>query len=839
MPFSLNHVLFVLVLTLLPAPFGVAVLADVRMDSGATQPGAQYRSGELLVKFKAGHTAARVASVHNSVRVQRFRRFGRLEHVRLAAGMDVEGMQRWYARQPEVEYAEPNYLARKAALPNDRLFSEQWGLRNVGQSVNGVAGKAGADINAAAAWDRRTGDAAVVVAIIDSGINDAHPDLAANVWSNPGEIAGNGVDDDGNGYVDDVRGWDFANKNADPFDDDGHGTHVASIIGAVGDNGLGISGVNWRVSLMPLKVLGADGKGATADIVAAIDYAIAKKVAVINASYSFACGDAIVLSERDAVARARAAGILFVAAVGNDDCDIDAQPTYPASHTFNNVIAVGASNAFDQRARFNSGASNYGAQSVHVFAPGVNIMGASGRQGYSFGSGTSMSTPHVSGAVALLKAHRPELNLFQVREILLASARPLAALEGMAVAGARLDIGAAMDYNLAANRPLRPSRLSALKVSDTRIDLSWLDDSTIETGYRLEHRTAPDAAFATRTMLASDAVSYLDTSVMAAEGTFNGYRMLAFNHVGESGPTAEVRVLIPPLAPANLRGTGSGGDLTLNWNDRSARETGYRLERAVATGGFVEIAQLPANSSSFVDSGLSLGVNYRYRVRGHSEIAGFSAFTPALAYTPSSAAQTVTAPEPLIPVVSNGGSGGGGCFIATAAYGSLLHPRVKALRQFRDRYLLPYSLGRAFVSAYYRASPPIADFIARHDSLRAGMRTLLWPLTWLAETLVPDAHAGAFFRPSDAAKADAVDADKITIELRVERQLLVKVKPDFDADALLRAQGATRIEEISPRLFLVDFADLAARSRAEKALSTSPQVEYAEPNRVVSRPRTR
>jgi subtilisin family serine protease len=743
MPFSLNYVLFVLLLSLLPTPFGATPRAEVNLDNRviqtkANQNKAKYRPGELLVKFKTGHSAARAASVHDGVRAQRIRRFGRLEHMRLAAGMDVEGMQRWYARQPGVEYAEPNYVVRKAALPNDRLFINQWGLHNAGQHINGITGLAGADINAAAAWDRHTGDAAVVVAIIDSGINHTHPDLAANIWSNPGEIAGNGVDDDGNGYIDDVRGWDFANQDASPFDDDGHGTHVASVIGAVGDNGLGISGINWRVSLMPLKVLDADGDGTISDIVAAIDYAIAKGVAVINASYSFRCGDTMVQAERDAVARARAAGVLFVAAVGNDDCDIDVQPTYPASHGFNNVIAVGASNAFDQRAQFKTGASNYGAQSVHVFAPGVNIMGAAGRQNYALGEGTSLSAPHVSGAVALLKAHRPELNLFQIREILLASARPLAALNGLAVTGARLDIGAAMDFNLAVNPPLRPSRLSALKVSDTRIDLSWLDDSTIETGYRLEHRSRPDAAFATRAMLSADQVTYLDTSVMAAEGSYNGYRMRAFNTVGESLATNEVRVLTPPLTPSDLRGTGSGADLILSWLDRSAGETGYRLERSVASGHFVEIAELPANSSTFADTSLRQGVNYRYRVRAQSEIAGFSHFSSVLTYTPSAAEQTLFASE----ASNTGGTlvasakGGGGCFIATAAYGSLLHPKVSALRQFRDHYLLPYALGRTFVSAYYRFSPPVADFIARHDGLRASVRVVLWPLTWLAETIM-------------------------------------------------------------------------------------------------------
>lgn len=741
MPSSYYRFLMLLVLTLLPWPSGSWLHADAGIGPAPAPPRAEYREGELLVKFKTDQAVARAASVHAETGARGLRRFGRLELVRLAAGMDVQRMQRWYQSQPDVEYAEPNYLARKAAAPNDPRFANQWALRNDGQRVNGVSGTPGADIDATAAWDRHTGDAAIVVAIIDTGINHTHEDLAANIWTNPGETA-NGLDSDGNGYVDDVRGWDFANNDADPFDDDGHGTLVSSIIGAAGDNGLGISGINWRVSLMALKVLGDDGKGTTSSIVAAIDYAIAKRVAVINASYSFGCGDAIVLSERDAVARARAAGILFVAAAGNDDCDLDTQPTYPASHAYNNVIAVGASNAFDQRAVFSNAASNYGANSVHVFAPGLNILGANASNAYAFGSGTSTSAPHVSGAVALLKAYRPGLSPFQVREILLASARPLAALQGLAVTGARLDIGAAMDYDLAANPPLRPSHPSARRISDNRIDLAWLDDSTHETGYRLEHRSLPDSTFTSRATLAADAVAYQDTSAMAAEGTYNGYRVRAFNAAGESAATAEVRVLMPPLAPSNLRGVGSGANLTLTWNDRSARETGYRLERAAAAGNFVEIALLPANSTAYADSGLTLGVDYRYQVRAHSAIAGDSIYSSTLTYTPSAIEQTVSAPE-IVEIVGAGGSSGGGCFIATAAYGSALHPKVNALRQFRDAHLLTNTFGRAFVDAYYRASPPLADFISGHAWLRAGVRVLLWPLVWLAEAIFPEAEAGA------------------------------------------------------------------------------------------------
>jgi subtilisin family serine protease len=775
--------------------------------------------------------------VHAQTGARGLRRFGRLEQVRLAAGMDVETMRRWYASRSDVEYAEPNYLARKAAEPNDPLFEDQWALRNTGQRVNGVRGTPGADINATAAWDRHTGDASVVIAIIDSGIDHSHPDLAANIWANPDDSA-NGLDDDGNGYIDDVRGWNFVGNNADPMDDDAdrHGTLVASISGAAGDNGIGISGVNWRVSLMALKVLDAEGSGATSDIVAAIDYAIDQGVAVINASYSYGCGTDIVLSERDAVARARAAGILLVAAAGNEDCDLDSQPSYPASHAYNNVIAVGASNSFDQRAIFGSGASNYGAHSVHVFAPGLNVLAAGADHDYLYASGTSMSAPLVSGAAALLKAWRPELSMLRVREILLASAHNLTALEGLAVTGARLDIGAAMDFDLAANPPLRPSHLGAAKVSDSRVDLTWLDDSSVETGYRLEYRAAPDAAYTTQATLAANATSYQDTSVAAGEGSYNGYRMRAFNAVGDSAPTAEVTVLTPPLPPSNLRGSGSGGDFTLNWDDHSARETGYALERAAGAGDFGAIAALPANSTAYVDAGLTLGVNYRYRVKALSDLAGDSTYASTLSYTPSSSTQTVGD--------SGGGGGGGGCFIATAAYGSYLHPKVNVLRSLRDRYLLTNTPGRWFVAAYYRASPPLADFIARHDGLRAAVRVLLAPLVWLAEQLLPTAQAGDLFRRMLPGETQV--AEDVTASLKAERRLLVKFRPGVErteALELLRGLGGNHLKTLHAAagadgaLDLAEFATLAERDAALLRLRQDARVAYAEADQVVSRPR--
>jgi serine protease len=629
MTFRPLRVLLLLAMSLLPLQSGMQSHAEAGSPA-ETQP--TYRDGELLVRFKAG-ASARAAKVHANARTQSIGRFGRLEHVRLAAGMDVAGMQRWYASQPDVEYAEPNYIVRKSAVPDDPHFNLQWGMRNTGQIVEGIAGTAGADINAADAWDRHTGNGTVVVAVVDTGIDYVHPDLAPNIWANPGEIAGDSVDNDGNSKVDDIRGWDFANNDADPMDDDvdSHGSHVAGIIGAAGNNGLGVSGINRNIKLMPLKVLRADGLGDIANIVAAIDYAIAKGVAVINASYAFDCGTAPSQSERDALDRARTAGILVVLAAGNDGCDSDTQPTYPASHALNNILSVGASDQFDVRAQFRTSSSNFGAQSVHLFAPGKNVYstlrGISGNYLNSYGdeSGTSMAAPHVSGSAALLKSYRPTLNMFEVREILLKTSDAKAALAGLAVTGGRLNIGAAMDYNLATSTPMQPSHLAASKVNDSRIDLSWLDDSTVETGWKLEYRSDPNSiSFVSRATLAAATLSYQDSAVLAAEGTYHGYRVRATNSIGDSAPSAEVKVITPPLAPDNLQASGSGTTLSVSWSDRSARETSYHLERAITGQLFSEIASLPANTTQFEDSGLTIGTEYRYRARAHSGTAGYS-----------------------------------------------------------------------------------------------------------------------------------------------------------------------------------------------------------------------
>jgi subtilisin family serine protease len=283
----------------------------------------------------------------------------------------------------------------------------------------------------------------VVVAVIDSGVDYTHPDLAANVWKNPREVAGDGIDNDANGFVDDVRGWDFANGDADPMDDDGHGTHVSGTIGGVGNNAIGVTGVNWQVSIMGLKFLDAEGNGYTSNAVAAVTYATRMRrdfgvnVVAINASWG---GETRSSALADAIAAAGRAGILFVTAAGNESSNNDRVASYPANQADDAVIAVAATNRSNRLTAF----SNYGSKTVDLAAPGAAILSTVPGGGYASFSGTSMATPYVTGTVALMAAANPRATAAEIRSALLSTVKPVAALSGKVATGGLLDAAAAV-----------------------------------------------------------------------------------------------------------------------------------------------------------------------------------------------------------------------------------------------------------------------------------------------------------------------------------------------------------------------------------------------------------
>ncbi len=332
------------------------------------------------------------------------------------------------SRDPAVAHVQKNNTyTLSGTFPND-LGNILWNLHNTG----GYGRIADADIDAPEGWDHATGSRDVVVAVIDSGILSTHPDLTDNLWKNPLETAGNGIDDDGNGFVDDIIGWNFADSTNDCADEVNHGTPVAGIIGAVGNNGRGVAGVNWRVSIMSLKCFKTNQTD-DLTLINAIDYAVNNGARVINASW----GDTEFSQEMfDAVQRAGAAGILFAAASGNDGLNLGRVSSYPAAFPLGNVISVGSMNQTDRI----SGFSNVGLHNVHLLAPGESCRTTSNNGDYAYKNGTSFATPHVSGAAALLLSAFPGAGHDFLRGKIQGSVERTALYEGSCMTGGRLNI---------------------------------------------------------------------------------------------------------------------------------------------------------------------------------------------------------------------------------------------------------------------------------------------------------------------------------------------------------------------------------------------------------------
>lgn len=336
-------------------------------------------------------------------------------------------------QNPLVDVAEPNFIYRVSKTPNDPMYGNLWGMHNGGQadSENQV-GTVGVDINVEKAWDLTTGSSDVLVAVIDTGLDYTHPDLAPNAWVNQAELNGQaGVDDDNNGYVDDIHGMNFVDADKptnEPMDDHGHGSHCSGTIGAKGDDGKGIVGVNWNVKIMPVKFLSADGGGTLEGAIKAIDYATKMGAKVMSNSWG---GGGFSQNLQDAIQRSADAGAIFIAAAGNDSNNNDVTASYPATFPVANIVSVAAIDNQGKLASF----SNYGKKSVHVAAPGVNIYSSVFGGKYDSWSGTSMATPHVSGIAALMLAYEPTLTAADIKARLIGTARPLAGLRGKVASG--------------------------------------------------------------------------------------------------------------------------------------------------------------------------------------------------------------------------------------------------------------------------------------------------------------------------------------------------------------------------------------------------------------------
>ncbi|KYG60804.1 subtilase [Bdellovibrio bacteriovorus] len=337
------------------------------------------------------------------------------------------------SENPIVDIVEPNYIYRINKTPNDPMLGQLWGLKNSGQQDSERrAGIAGVDIGAEQAWDITTGSKDVVVAVIDTGVDYNHPDLVGNMWTNEAEANGKpGVDDDGNGIVDDIHGANFVNANAptgNPLDDHGHGSHCSGTIGGTGDDGKGIVGVAWNVRIMGIKFLSASGSGSLDGALKGIDYATKMGAKIMSNSWG---GGGYSETLKQAIERSNAAGALFVAAAGNESNNNDASPTYPATYDVPNVLSVAAVDNRGQIASF----SNYGKTKVHVGAPGVNIVSSITGGKYDSWSGTSMATPHVSGMAVLLASNEPNLTALEMKERIIATSKPIAGLRGKSKGG--------------------------------------------------------------------------------------------------------------------------------------------------------------------------------------------------------------------------------------------------------------------------------------------------------------------------------------------------------------------------------------------------------------------
>ncbi|MCO6429529.1 MAG: S8 family serine peptidase [Deltaproteobacteria bacterium] len=327
----------------------------------------------------------------------------------------------------EASSCSPDFEIRALATPNDPSYPSLWGM-------NATSG-----IDAPSAWDISTGSQEVIVAVVDTGVDYSHPDLADNMWFNTGEVSGNGIDDDGNGYIDDVYGWNAVSNNGNPMDDNGHGTHCAGTIGGRGNNGIGVAGVNWSVKIMALKFLNANGSGSLSGAVSVLNYMNTMKQRGVNIRVSSNSwgGGGFSQSLYNAIAKARDLGIIFVAAAGNESNDNDASPSYPAGYELSNVVSVAALDQQRNAASF----SNYGANTVDIAAPGVGILSTYPGNRYASLSGTSMATPHVSGALALLLASEAGLTADQAMERLYATGLPLSTLTGVVRTGRMLNAG--------------------------------------------------------------------------------------------------------------------------------------------------------------------------------------------------------------------------------------------------------------------------------------------------------------------------------------------------------------------------------------------------------------
>lgn len=525
----------------------------------------------VLVGFQPGASAADRVAARRAVGALRASPVSRLapdaEVMNLPPGMAVDQAIKALMRSPAVRYAEPDYILQKAAGSNDPDYAGDrlWGMYGDATSPANAFGS-----QAGEAWAaNRTGSRQVYVGVIDEGIDVTHPDLAANIWVNPFEIAGNGIDDDGNGFVDDVNGWDFVSNDNTVGDgaDDDHGTHVAGTIGALGGNGAGVAGVNWQVTMISAKFLGTSG-GTTANAVRAVDYITDLKIRhglnIVATSNSWG-GGGFSQTLLDAISRAGQRDILFIAAAGNSTSNNDLGGYYPSGYAcatssgWDCVVSVASITSSGAISSF----SSYGATTVDLGAPGSDIRSTLPGGTYGNYSGTSMATPHVSGAAALCASIDPTQSGRELRAALVGSTAPTDSLAGKTATNGRLDIGTMMAVCVPPTQPVSggPGSLTATAVSGARVRLDWVDGAVNETGFEIQRSPAGCGAFATIAQVAPDATGF-DVANLTA-GTEYCFRVRAISRYLVNGvPSTSAwtnqasATTLPPPPPYQCRPEG-------------------------------------------------------------------------------------------------------------------------------------------------------------------------------------------------------------------------------------------------------------------------------------------
>ncbi|CAD5979954.1 Thermitase [Planktothrix rubescens NIVA-CYA 18] len=510
-----------------------------------------FSSDRVIVKLNPTANASEITNLQSEIGVTQVTKASQLgiDIWQIPSGT-VEQTISAYKDDPRFEYIEPDYIITlddvqkpsstqessgkitpQATTPNDPSYSQLWGLNNTGQD----GGTPDADIDAPEAWDIQKGDPNLVIGVIDTGVDYDHPDLSANIWTNPGEIAGDGIDNDSNGYIDDVRGWDFASNDNNPMDVHGHGTHVAGTIAGKGNNGVGVTGVAWNAKIMPLKYLNDSGVGPTSNAILAINYATAKGVKLTNNSWG---GGGYSQALYDAINTAGQQGALFIASAGNESNNNDANPAYPASYDLANIISVASTTRTDGLSSF----SNYGATTVDLGAPGSSIYSTLPNSSYGTLSGTSMASPQVTGAAALLWSQNPTWTAQQVKNKLMQTTDPISALSGKTVTGGRLNIN-----NALASSDTTPPATSSFTPVDN----------------------------ATGIAVGADLVVNFSETIQKGTGDIV-IKKLSDNYVVET------------IAVTNSNVTVSGSQLTINPTNDLAQTTDYYVE--IANGAIKDIA---------------------------------------------------------------------------------------------------------------------------------------------------------------------------------------------------------------------------------------------------------